>query len=44
MDGEEDYSGTGARVAKDTTKSQDNADVTFCIGSYLQDAMKVRTF
>lgn len=40
MDGEEDYSST-ARPAEDTAKSQDQNDMTFCINSYLKDAMKV---
>lgn len=41
MDGEEDYSGAGARLSEDTAKSQDQNDMTFYINSYLKDAMKV---
>jgi hypothetical protein len=40
MDGEEDYS---ANAGENTTKTQDQNDMTFCINSYLKDAMKVRT-
>lgn len=38
MDGEEDYS---ANAEENTTKTQDANDMTFCINSYLKDAMKV---